>query len=90
MNKYTSMSNAIRSVLYKNEKSAADSPNQELPDEEEIVDPDPVDSTEAEPDNMHPRMTVKRRVHKRGDSTVKQHLIRNIRAQQKQKIIDND
>lgn len=87
---YTSMSNAIRTILYKKEKSAADTP--ELPDEEKIVDPNPVDSTDAvdASDVMHARMLTKRRVHVRGDNPVKQQLVRNIRAQQKQKIIDND
>jgi len=88
MAKYISMSNAIRSVLYKKEKSATLAP--ELPDTESIVDPDPVDPTMSNKDNIHPRMDVQRTVHTNKDNHVRRQLVRNIRSQYKLKIIDND
>lgn len=88
MTHYTSMSNAIRSVLYKKEKSATLAP--ELPDSEAIVAPDPVDSAMSNKDNIHPRMVVQRTVHTNKDNHVRRQLVRNIRSQRKLKIIDND
>lgn len=83
---YTSMSSAIRSVLYKKEKSQTMAP--ELPDEESIVDPNPIEAADEE--ECHPRMAVPRFVHTNKDTHVRRQLVRNIRAQYKQKIIDND
>ena len=88
MTHYTSMSNAIRSVLYKKEKSATLVP--ELPDTESIVDPNPIDSVAPNKDDIHPRMAVQRIVHTNKDNHVRRQLVRNIRSQYKQKIIDND
>jgi hypothetical protein len=85
---YTSMSNAIRSVLYKKEKSATSMP--ELPDDEAIVDPDPVETAKTDSAILHPRMLVQRHVHTGKDNNVRRQLVRNIRSQFKQKIIDND
>lgn len=85
---YQSMANAIRSVLIKPDETATLVPN--VPDSEAITEPDPVDVAQTEEMPVHPRMEPQPRTHHGHKDLVKHHLVRNIRAQQKIKVIDAD
>ena len=99
MKKYTSMGTTIRDLLAgkktqpsitdtatekKPEVSITDTP--EVSDLEMATDPDPTDNVDLS--QLHPRMHPAPKAHSSVENVIKHHLLRNIRAQQKMKIID--
>lgn len=98
MSEYKNLTSKIRDLLRKSTKDATATYSPNLPAKVTIVDPDPIELPDDErsikdlPDND--RQLPIPKDHQQVCSTdpnerIKHHLIRNIKAQQKLKIIDN-